>query len=650
MNKHFRILISLPFAYLFLRAGYDFYLLPAHEMWSEKYRPYWIIGLAGFCILLAGLIAYAVILYLRPGWAHRIENTIIQLRERLGLLRWPIALFILPLPILLILYSTPGFVFDGYILRLFIGLMTGLLMGVLLTRSETELVKPRTFIFSLLLFGSGFVITSYLIYVNNYPFSLSWSEGNRLYDYSVILGSNRYQYQGELSIPYDAPGRYLLWGILFLFENTPIWLHRLWDAVLWTALPILFGWSIARLCQFDRMTQISIALWIFLFIYQGPVYPTLILSAIIVALLVPRKYLALPVIGVAMASYYASISRWTWMFAPAIWAVLILLSRLEIKPEDNWKSILRRLIPVGMVALVGLAAGYFGKSDIFNVEELSSSTTFDQPLLWYRLFPNATYSAGIMGGLLLATGPLVAWMAWGVISRWWRLHWIQGLVYFMAVMATLVVGLVISVKIGGGNNLHNTDMYLVTLVILTGVMLQGRMDIPWKGWPALVQILLGLVLVLPVASAIRVGGPFRLPPADVVAQGLERIRNEVIKADAQGEVLFMDQRQLLTFGYIQDIPLVSEYEKKYNMDMAMANNLAYFKDFYADLSKQRFKLIISNPLRVIEKSQVDNFGDENNSWVEWVAKPVLCYYEPIETMKAIRVQLLVPRSNPVNCP
>jgi len=82
----------------------------------------------------------------------------------------------------------------------------------------------------------------------------------------------------------------------------------------------------------------------------------------------------------------------------------------------------------------------------------------------------------------------------------------------------------------------------------------------------------------------------------------------------------------------------------------MANNQAYFQELYADLAKQRFKLIISNPLRVIEKSQVDNFGDENNSWVEWVAKPVLCYYEPIQTMKAIRVQLLVPRPNPVNCP
>ncbi len=69
MNKYFRILISLPFAYLLLRAGYDFSLLPAHKMWSEKYRPYWIIGLAGFCLFLAGLIAWAVIIYLRPGLA-----------------------------------------------------------------------------------------------------------------------------------------------------------------------------------------------------------------------------------------------------------------------------------------------------------------------------------------------------------------------------------------------------------------------------------------------------------------------------------------------------------------------------------------------------------------------------------------------------
>jgi len=34
----------------------------------------------------------------------------------------------------------------------------------------------------------------------------------------------------------------------------------------------------------------------------------------------------------------------------------------------------------------------------------------------------------------------------------------------------------------------------------------------------------------------------------------------------------MDQRQLLTFGYVPKIPLVDDYEKKYMMDTAMTGD------------------------------------------------------------------------------
>lgn len=112
----------------------------------------------------------------------------------------------------------------------------------------------------------------------------------------------------------------------------------------------------------------------------------------------------------------------------------------------------------------------------------------------------------------------------------------------------------------------------------------------------------------------------------------------------------MDQRQLLTFGYVKNVPLVSDYEKKYMMDQAMAGDSDYFKQFYKDLSNKRFSLIISEPLFTNIKSTPANFGEENNAWVSWVAQPLLCYYKPLVTLSAVNVQLLVPRYAPTNCP
>ena len=82
----------------------------------------------------------------------------------------------------------------------------------------------------------------------------------------------------------------------------------------------------------------------------------------------------------------------------------------------------------------------------------------------------------------------------------------------------------------------------------------------------------------------------------------------------------------------------------------MSNATNYFTKFNADLAKQRFALIISEPLKVIYHGGEYNFGDENDAWVKWVAQPILCYYEPLKTFKEVKVQILVPRSNPGNCP
>jgi hypothetical protein len=127
------------------------------------------------------------------------------------------------------------------------------------------------------------------------------------------------------------------------------------------------------------------------------------------------------------------------------------------------------------------------------------------------------------------------------------------------------------------------------------------------------------------------------------------MRDAVRIAQSDGEVLFMDQRQLLTFGFVADVPLVGEYEKKRLMDEALSGNASFFRPFYRDLAAHRFSLIISSPLRTPIRDSDYGFGEENNAWVEWVARPVLCYYVEQDTLNEVKVELLVPRSEPTQC-
>ena len=140
-----------------------------------------------------------------------------------------------------------------------------------------------------------------------------------------------------------------------------------------------------------------------------------------------------------------------------------------------------------------------------------------------------------------------------------------------------------------------------------------------------------------------------LPSDQATMANLQELRDAVKTSQNQGDVLFMDQRQLLTFGYITNVKLVPEYEKKQMMDEALSSNEAYFQPFYKDLAAHRFSLIISDPLRTPIKDSEYGFGEENNAWVKWIAKPILCYYEEKDTLLAVHVEMLVPRQVPNDC-
>ena len=85
------------------------------------------------------------------------------------------------------------------------------------------------------------------------------------------------------------------------------------------------------------------------------------------------------------------------------------------------------------------------------------------------------------------------------------------------------------------------------------------------------------------------------------------------------------------------------------MNEAMGSNATYFAPYYEDLAAQRFSLIISEPLKIELKDEEGVFAAESDLWAKWVAAPTLCYYEPLETLHSVYIQLLVPREEVLDC-
>jgi hypothetical protein len=341
------------------------------------------------------------------------------------------------------------------------------------------------------------------------------------------------------------------------------------------------------------------------------------------------------------------------VFAPGAWGALIDLLLYYPQRKGNW---LQRLLPAIAMALLGILPGFLLNIKNFLGYSSGELGTAQQPLLWYRLLPNATLGPGIVLLMLVTTGPLLALLIYLLVTRQWMLDAWQQLAVWGALLGFLGAGLVISTKIGGGGDLHNLDMYIATLALVVALLLFAQTRLPDLGrWPAWALALLGFLFIFPLYqftpfySGAASSQWLNIPDKDETRAALANIRSAVDQYSAQGEVLFMDQRQLLTFGYIKPIPFVYEYEKKYMMDQAMASDAAYFLPYYQDLAARRFSLIVTEPLRVTVKGQSGVFSEENDAWVTWVSAPTLCFYEPIMTDKVAGVQLLVPRAAPRRC-
>ncbi|KAF0109318.1 MAG: hypothetical protein FD146_362 [Anaerolineaceae bacterium] len=616
------------------------------------YRGVTLIGAvlaAGVAIFLYHLDVFPKVQTRLSVWRDRMavwRNQLTAWRDCAGWLRWLFGILLACAPLLL-LYLEGRENYAAYLLpRLSVFLLALVGLAVLVSKEKKQLVTPEGWITAagLLLFAT--VISNRLTGVTAYPFSLGWSEGNRFYDYSLTFASNLYNYPGKLEVPYFSPGRYALWGSLFLIPGLPIWAHRLWNVFLLTVPALTVGWLLARPVRTSRLFP-PFLLWMTLYLLQGPVLPPLLVA---LTLFLPFLFVRNPWVRAASlvaTSLAAGLSRFTWAVGPGAWGALADLLLYYPQRKGNF---LQRIWPTAALALLGVLPGILASWG--NVWNRSSDIIGKQPLLWYRLWANATYPAGILPGILLASGPLVVLLVWLAATRRWKMDWVQAAAAAGASLAFLGAGIIMSMKIGGGGDLHNLDLYLLTIALLAGLAAHalhrdGRLA-P-AAWPRRAQAVLALFLLIPAWNAWRVTTPAFVPSAETTNASLNFLQATVKDYQDKGEILFMDQRQLLTFGFIKDVPFTPDYEKKYMMDQAMGGNAAYFASYYRDLANRRFALIITEPLKINYAGRTKNFGEENDAWVQWVSVPTLCFYQPLITLQDAGVQLLTPRENTEAC-
>ncbi len=516
--------------------------------------------------------------------------------------------------------------------------------------------------------GYGFAhrLAGFIPDVSSYPLSLGWSEASRYYYASLWLSKQVY----GMSVPPSVlhPTRYLLQAIPFLIPGASLWFNRFWQVLLWVVTAGLTSFLLVwRLGLASRRKPLAITLslffWGFLFLFLGPVYYHLLVMVIIILWGFDRNRFWRNLVLVLLASLWAGISRVNWLPVPGLLAAALYL--LEV--PKSVKPVIRYLAPPAAWVLAGTAIGYASQQayQLLSGNPIAwFGSSFTSDLLWYRLFPNPTYPLGILLSVVLVSLPVLCLMVLRLVNHWKEYHLIRilGLVAILGVL--FVGGVLVSVKIGGGSNLHNLDAYLTLLLVIGSYIYFDHFE-PDQPGPVLENaeahktapssqvarifeaIFLVGALVIPLYFILSVGGP--LPWRDFAAAqaAVETIKSASQQAaDSGGEVLFITQRHLLTFDAIQNVPLVSNYELVFLMEMAMANNRAYLDEFDADVSSQRYAMIVSDPLTTNLQGPHHSFGEENDAWVKNVSEPVLCYYEPAITLDSVGVVLYTPRQTP----
>ncbi|HQF60951.1 MAG TPA: hypothetical protein PLT26_00480 [Anaerolineaceae bacterium] len=494
---------------------------------------------------------------------------------------------------------------------------------------------------ALLIAGAWFQILTFLPGLTDHPLSLGWSEGSRFYYGSLFFARQIY---GEvLPIPVLHPARYLMQSLPFAFPSLPILAHRIWQVILWVVCNAAAAWLLVRRLRLNSRWLAWMAVcFAFLFFFQGPVYYHLILCTLPVLAWFDSRRPWRTLVVVLLSSLWAGLCRVNWYVVPGVLAATLYLLE-QPQPRFSW----RYWVWPALHAILGTAAALlfstFYKSISGNSPEVFGSA-FDSPLLWNRLFPNTTYPLGMLLGTAIAVLPFLLIILWSFLANRRAWHPLRLLGLGAILFVFLAGGEVVSLKIGGGSNLHNLDAFLVFQVVIGLYLIFNRFVPDAHPIPAVklqpAWWLAGLTIVIPFFQMIGGGQPLHLPDRTKVSDDLSQL--QVMLNQADGPVLFLTERHLLSFKTVTAADFEPEYEKVFLMEMVMSGNQTYLDHFYSDLQQHRFALIVSEPMNMNMQDERFAFAEENNYWVQRVEQPVSQYYRVLDEFNDSGFHVWVP--------
>ncbi len=154
-----------------------------------------------------------------------------------------------------------------------------------------------------------------------------------------------------------------------------------------------------------------------------------------------------------------------------------------------------------------------------------------------------------------------------------------------------------------------------------------------------------VALLIPLGFAIRSIGLYPSFDKTIAEKDIQLLQETL---DSGGEILFITERQLITFDYLNGMTLVPEYEQSELMEMAMSRNRQYLETFYSELRDRRFALIVAED-QTFTRQKEGAFAEENVAWVRFVGAPLLCNYKPVVTLTSNNIQVFEPRPKQVEC-
>lgn len=611
-----------------------------------------VLGIMG----LVGVTGLFLLVFSWSGQREKLLDGLEAASKLRGGFRWA-ALPILCLAVL----GYSAFVFHGYYtdlirtqdwIRLFIFMLLALLGMVALKMFWQSLAWPAALLVVILFQAAVYRLALYLPEVSAYPFAMGWSETSRFYWPSLFVAQKIY---GQ-SFPWPIlhPSLHLLLVPPYLFD-APLWVHRLWQVLVRLALVGLIAPALlARLKVQKGWLYWLTGLWIVVYLFTLPLYlhlavPVLIMLWGFSAMDERRTWIAL-----IAASIWAGLSRLNWYPMPGILAAILFVLEVRQQGKKGWRYLLKPAawFISGTAIAFGAQRLYIAFSGIRNPGDFYTSLT--SSLLWQRLWPNPSYWLGILPGIVIfscALWWLIGLSLWKGRSDWSRLRVAS---IALALLVLFAGGIVVSMKIGGGADLHNMDAYAVLLLVVGLYLVFGAYAPERDGSATAVMAPWGAVALLVLIPAFFIlqikSSIWKYDPAEaqLTLQGLQQ---EVDMVNGNGgQILFITQRHLIAMHMLNGVKLVPEYEREELMEMAMAGNETYLQTFRSDLAAHRFAAIVVDPLTINFVGDGEAMGAENDAWTRYVAKRILCTYRQEAIFPDDHIAIYVPQEGAGQCP